>query len=128
MAPGTNRLTAHQLWINRITKELEKVILPNRKKLEAAVSAVSNFETTKLRILTDEMILLLDESKSEVNRLHKEHSSTHWLLWKKRRKLQQDYLIARALQDAYQKGVLILVNTPPPPGVGDKAVMNVVKD
>jgi hypothetical protein len=120
--------TAHQLWSDQIYDNLNSII--RRKEIRDKVIAfVINHSTTRLRIVTDEMILLLTQTDEAIKVAEQSFKGTPFWRFKLKRELGQDYQKLLEVRKAYQKAVLVLVNTPPPPAAAsDVAVMKANKD
>lgn len=130
MTIQNDKTTAHQLWCNQVQESLIAIIYPKRiekgksafmtsraeikRVLDESLSAVVTFENTRLRVVSDEMISRLDSAKKSVASLESEFKRTHPFRFMKLRRLRTDHSKAKAIQEAYQSAVLVLVNTPPP--------------
>lgn len=129
--PTTTQKNAHQLWCDLFTEHVGKIIYPlkisrgperfqSAKAIQKeicllALEMVVHIETTRIRVLTDDMIALADATTKRQEEIKAEWKATHWIRFAKRRNLVRQNKDQGILQEAYKKAILVLVNTPPPP-------------
>jgi len=83
------------------------------RRIQKALQFANHFENTRLRVVMDETIKLLDASSSRCADLAAEHKATPWYRPGHARRLQRQHQDQLSKQRAYQDAVLILCNTPP---------------
>lgn len=131
---NTKRETAHQIWCDRIQSELNWILYPKnvrngksafmttresiKTRADQAIKAVIDFETLRLRIIVDELILKLDASKKALDEV--KALKVKW--YEFGMQLEKKKMIAAntATLEAYQAAVLVMVNTKPPSKVEPK--------
>lgn len=117
---NTRERTAHELWCEALRNGLSVALDPDQptvkqaNRIANALQFANHFENTRLRVVMDETIKLLDASSNRCAEIAAEHKATPW--WRPRlaRKLQRQHQDQLIKQQAYQDSVLILCNTPPP--------------
>jgi hypothetical protein len=125
-----HKVTAHQLWCNIIQAQLQSLLFPKRvangkghfmtskaecrRLMEESLSAVVTFENTRLRVVVDEMQNYLQAHSTIAENLLREFQRCNRIRFWKRLRLKWQYASAVAVREAYQKAVLVLVNTAPP--------------
>jgi hypothetical protein len=140
-ATQETKVTAHQLWCNRLQGQLESILFPKkvqkgkhvfqttreevRRTTEQAIYVAMQFENTRLRVHVDEVIKLLNVASSECERLEKELKDLSPIRFRKRNKIRREHNFMVATREAFQQSVKIMVNTTPPEEA--KPVMEVAK-
>lgn len=125
-----NEKTAHDLWCEQGKQRLEAVLYPPsmkdkklafmitrttlRERCDQALSIFSHHETTRLRIVIEAMIALLDATSRRRQEIKDEHHATPWYRFAKRRRLQRQDQDQLLLQEGYKNAVKVISNTPPP--------------
>lgn len=122
--------TAHDLWCEQGKQRLEAVLYPPsmkdkklafmitrttlRDRCNEALSIFSHQETTRLRIVIEAMIALLEAVDRRRLEIKEEHHATPWYRFAKRRRLQRQDQDQLLLQEGYKNAVKVISNTPPP--------------
>lgn len=116
---NTRERTAHELWCEALRNGLSAALDPAQPvkqstRIANALQFANHFENTRLRVVMDETIKLLEASSNRCAEIAAEHKAAPW--WRPRyaRILQRQHQDQLIKQQAYQDAVLILCNTPPP--------------
>lgn len=118
--------TAMDLWTRLMRNEIQRQhnkVFTNKRQLapwptvvkvqEQAILAADRVMTTRMRLLVDSVILLGEATTKRIQEIKAEKDATWPALFWKIRRLKRQHADQLILQQAYQRTLMILANTPP---------------